>query len=100
MKTESALANAADKNLAEHPQDNDLRVFLSTLLPPKDLSLYKCVGKNSRRKRIRIWWRQDTVSAKSATTTLHGWLLSLDRKLVSGCNQVPGHAETPSGRTA
>lgn len=77
IKTESALTNAAEKNLAQHPQDNDLGVFQSTLLQHKDLSLYKLVGKNSGRKRIRIWWREGPVSIRSTTTTFYVLPLSV-----------------------
>lgn len=41
MKTESALANAAEMKLAQHPQYDDLRVVQSALLQHTDPSLCK-----------------------------------------------------------
>lgn len=34
-KAESACANAAEKRLVQHPQDNDLRVLLPTIAPER-----------------------------------------------------------------
>lgn len=77
MKTECALADAAEMKLAQHPQYNDLRVVQSALSQRRDPSLWKWVGENSGRKRIRIWWEEGTVSIRSTTTTLYVLPLSV-----------------------